>query len=199
MWGQFEPGQPVTIGSLATQFGTSHMPVREALRRLGAENALEIGHNGTARVPTLSRRRLDDICQVRASLEGLATELAGAAMTSEQILHCLAIAQEHEALGRSGKVREMLRKNQEFHFAIYGRSGSDVLPQMIEVLWLQYGPYMRLLSNLVEQQVDAGVIHPYSTYHYEMIDAFKVGDAKKAGQLMVKDVKATQLLLQKML
>ncbi|CAH1654617.1 MAG: GntR family transcriptional regulator [Chelatococcus sp.] len=199
MWGEFEPGQAVTIASLANQFGTSHMPVREALRRLAAENALEIAHNGSARVPALSRRHLDDLCQVRASLEALATELATSAMTDDYISHCLAIAKEHEALGREGKVRQMLRKNQEFHFAIYERSGSEILPQMIEVLWLRYGPYMRLLSNLVEQQIDAGVIHPYSIHHYEMMDAFKAKDAKKAGLLMVQDIEATQGLLQAML
>ncbi|MCX8997131.1 GntR family transcriptional regulator [Rhizobiaceae bacterium BDR2-2] len=199
MWGEFEPGQAVTIASLANQFGTSHMPVREALRRLAAENGLEVAHNGSARVPAVSRERLDDLCRVRSNLEGLATELAAQRMTTDEIDHCLALAQAHEALGREGKVRQMLRKNQEFHFSIYERSGSEVLPQMIEVLWLRYGPYMRILSNLVEQQLDAGVIHPYSTYHYEMIDAFRAGDAKRAGALMVKDIEATQVLLHGML
>lgn len=199
MWGEFEPGQAVTIASLANQFGTSHMPVREALRRLAAENGLEVAHNGSARVPAVSRERLDDLCRVRSILEGLATELAAQRMTKDEIDHCLALAQAHEALGREGKVRQMLRKNQEFHFSIYERSGSEILPQMIEVLWLRYGPYMRILSNLVEQQLDAGVIHPYSTYHYEMIDAFRAGEAKRAGELMVKDIEATQVLLHGML
>ncbi len=199
MWGDFEPGQVVTIASLALQFGTSHMPVREALRRLVAENGLEIAHNGSARVPAVSRQRLDDLCQVRSNLEGMATSLAALRMSKAQIAHSLTLAKEHEALGRDGHVRQMLRKNQEFHFSIYDQSGSEVLPQMIETLWLRYGPYLRLLSNLVEQQLDAGVIHPYSTYHYEMIDAFEARDGEKAGKLMVKDIEATQVLLHQML
>ena len=198
MWGKFAPSQVTTISSLATEFGTSHMPVREALRRLAAENGLEVGRNGSARVPAVSRRRLDDLCRVRMTLEGLATELATANMTPADIDHCLELAREHEGLGRAGKVYDMLRKNQEFHFSIYGKSGSDILPPLIETLWLRFGPYMRLLSNLVEQQLDAGVIHPYSTYHYEMMDAFRAGNAKLAGALMVKDIEATQKLLQKM-
>jgi DNA-binding GntR family transcriptional regulator len=198
MWGMFEPSQVTTIASLAAEFGTSHMPVREALRRLAAENGLEIARNGSARVPPVSRERLDDLCLARITLEGLATELATSRMTPADVARCLALAEEHEALGKSGKIYDMLRKNQEFHFAIYELSGSDVLPQLIETLWLRFGPYMRMLSDLVARQLEAGVIHPYSTYHYEMIEAFRAGGAKKAGALMVRDIEATQRLLQAM-
>jgi DNA-binding GntR family transcriptional regulator len=196
MWGMFEPSQVTTIASLAAEFGTSHMPVREALRRLAAENGLEIASNGSARVPAVSRARLDDLCRVRTTLEALATELATPRMAAQDIEHCRRLAQEHEALGNSGKVYDMLRKNHEFHFAIYHRSGSEALPQLIATLWLRFGPYMRLLSDLVARQIDEGVIHPYSTYHHEMIQAFEAGDAKRAGALMAKDIEATQKLLQ---
>jgi DNA-binding GntR family transcriptional regulator len=198
MWGMFEPSQVTTIASLAAEFGTSHMPVREALRRLAAENGLEIARNGSARVPPVSRERLDDLCLARVTLESLATELATPRMKPSDVARCLQLAEEHEALGKSGKIYDMLRKNQEFHFAIYELSGSDVLPQLIETLWLRFGPYMRMLSDLVARQIEAGVIHPYSTYHYEMIEAFRAADAKKAGRLMVSDIEATQRLLQAM-
>lgn len=195
MWGMFEPLQVTTIASLATEFGTSHMPVREALRRLAAENGLEIAHNGSARVPAVSRERLDDICRVRTTLEGLATELATARMSRDDIERCRQLALEHEEMGHAGKVHELMRKNYEFHFAIYELSGSEALPQLIATLWLRFGPYMRMLSDLVAQRLDQGIIHPYSTYHHQMIDAFTAGEAKKAGALMVSDIEATQTLL----
>ncbi len=195
MWGKFEPSQVMTISSLTAEFKTSHMPVREALRRLVAENGLEIARNGSARVPAVSRRRLDDLSRARSSLEGLATELATPLMRATDIDRSLELAKEHEALGRTGKVYDMLRKNQEFHFSIYEKSGSEILPQMIEVLWLRFGPYMRILSDLIKQ-LDGGVIHSYSTYHYDMIEAFRAGEAQSAGRLMVRDIEATQKLLQ---
>jgi DNA-binding GntR family transcriptional regulator len=52
--GRFDPGQVLTIASLSQTFDTSHMPVREALRRLAAEKALEVARNGSARVPPVS-------------------------------------------------------------------------------------------------------------------------------------------------
>lgn len=196
MWGMFEPSQVTTISSLAAEFGTSHMPVREALRRLAAENGLEIARNGSARVPAVSRERLDDLCLVRTTLEGLATQLATPRMGPDDIERCRQLAVEHEALGRTGKVYDMLRKNHEFHFTIYELSGSEALPQLIATLWLRFGPYMRLLSNLVARQFEDGVVHPYSTYHHAMIDAFRAGDARRAGALMASDIEATQKLLQ---
>ena len=39
--GQFMPGRPVTLRGVAEILGESPMPVREALRRLTAERALE--------------------------------------------------------------------------------------------------------------------------------------------------------------
>ncbi|TIX54354.1 MAG: GntR family transcriptional regulator, partial [Mesorhizobium sp.] len=63
MVGSFDPAQVLTIASLAEAFGTSNMPVREALRRLAAENALEISQNGSACVPIVTRARLDDLCR----------------------------------------------------------------------------------------------------------------------------------------
>lgn len=196
MWGKFEPSQVTTIASLATEFGTSHMPVREALRRLAAENGLEINRNGSARVPAVTRARLDDLSRARKALESLATELATARMTEADIENCLTIARDHEALGRAGKVYDMLRKNYEFHFSIYEKSNSEVLPQMIETLWLRLGPYMRMLSDLVHRQLEDGINHSYSTYHYEIIEAFRRKDDKEAGALMVKDIESTQKLLQ---
>ncbi|MEI5682587.1 GntR family transcriptional regulator [Mesorhizobium sp. CGMCC 1.15528] len=196
MWGKFEPSQVMTISSLAAEFKTSHMPVREALRRLVAENGLEIARNGSAQVPAVSRGRLDDLSRARSSLEGLATELATPLMTATDIDRSLGLAKEHEALGRAGKVYDMLRKNQEFHFSIYEKSASEILPQMIEVLWLRFGPYMRILSDLIKQQLDDGVIPSYSTYHYDMIEAFRAGKAQSAGRLMVRDIEVTQKLLQ---
>src|SRR5690606_518438 len=144
---RFDPGQALTIASLAKSFQTSHMPVREALRRLGAENALEIASNGSACVPTLSVERLDEICRAAVALEGLATEIAAGNIQADEIEAVELHMAEHEASSASGNVYDMLLKNRDFHFAIYRASRSEVLVQLIDSLWLRYGPYMRMLSS----------------------------------------------------
>jgi DNA-binding GntR family transcriptional regulator len=195
MIGQFDPGQALTISSLAEQFGTSHMPVREALRRLAAENALEIASNGSARVPAVSATRLDDLCQARVALEGLAAELAQPRLQGDAIEALEAIVGQHEALGRSGQIYPMLAKNQQFHFMLYAASGSEVLLQLIETLWLRFGCYMRMLTRHIEPLMKARRDDMFAENHHKAIAALRRKDAGAVKQAIVDDIKATRDLL----
>ena len=42
MYGEMSPGQAITLRGVASEFGVSVTPVREALKRLAAEGALSI-------------------------------------------------------------------------------------------------------------------------------------------------------------
>lgn len=196
--GRFDPGQALTIAALAASFRTSHMPVREALRRLAAENALEIASNGSARVPQISVGRLDDIYRARVALEGLATELAASQIDQPGIGALAAIVTEHETTYASGNVYDMLLKNRDFHFAIYRASGSEVLVQLIDSLWLRYGPYMRMLSANISPQLGNGLQVPFSKHHREIVDALRGRDGAAAREGIIADITATQTLLREL-
>ncbi len=193
--GRFDPGQVLTIASLSQSFDTSHMPVREALRRLAAENALEVARNGSARVPPVSSARLDDLCRARAAIEGLATELATQMVTPEEIDAMEAVVNTHEACAQDGQVFEMLTTNREFHYLIYKASRSEVLIQLIDTLWLRYGPYMRMLSAYVEPRMATEDFRSYTVHHRRIIAAMRQRDAVRAREEMVADIRDTQDLL----
>ena len=76
MEGRFKPGQTFTIRGLAQVFGTSVMPVRDALKRLVAERALTLLPNRSVILPLMSRERFQEILQIRLSLETMITERA---------------------------------------------------------------------------------------------------------------------------
>jgi DNA-binding transcriptional regulator YhcF (GntR family) len=65
MTGVYEPGQRITVASLSSALGVSAMPVREALRRLAAERALEMQPNRSVTVPRLSRVEILKVREVR--------------------------------------------------------------------------------------------------------------------------------------
>lgn len=194
MVGRFDPAQVLTIASLSKAFGTSNMPVREALRRLAAENALEIAQNGSARVPIVTQARLDDLCRARIAVEGLATELGAPRLSSLDIHTLEQIMTEQKNIGRDGSIYELINQNQAFHFTIYRASGSEVLFQLIETLWLRYGPYMRLLSTHVEPSMRAGTMEP-SGRHQAIIDALKDRDFTLVRDELVADIEATKQTL----
>jgi DNA-binding GntR family transcriptional regulator len=194
MAGNFDPGQTLTIASLAESFGTSNMPVREALRRLAAENALEVASNGSARIPMVTVARLDDLCLARVAVEGLAAEIGAPRLTQQEIAMLEAIAAEQHTIGRTSNIYQLMAKNQQFHFIIYRASGSEVLLQLIETLWLRFGPYMRMLSASVEPLMRSGEIDPADP-HMAIIAALRAGDFAATREAVVNDIRRTHEIL----
>ena len=85
MAGVVRPGQPLSYRSLADALGVSPMPVRDAVRRLIAERALEALPNRTIAVPNLDAERIGEIYKMRISLEGLAAEEAAAKINAKTL------------------------------------------------------------------------------------------------------------------
>src|SRR6201999_4039621 len=69
--GGFQPGETVSLRNLAKRLGTSAMPVREAVNRLIAEQALQMMPNRQVIVPRMTRKKYFELVQVRQLLEGL--------------------------------------------------------------------------------------------------------------------------------
>ncbi|MEA2851488.1 MAG: hypothetical protein QOE02_1507, partial [Rhodospirillaceae bacterium] len=76
MRGDFLPGTALTLRGLAERLGTSIMPVREAVSRLAAEQALELQPNRAIVVPELSRREIDELWRIRCLIESDAAAIA---------------------------------------------------------------------------------------------------------------------------
>ena len=193
--GTFEAGRSFTITSMADQFGTSHMPVREALRRLVAEHALELDSTGTARVPLTTPEGLDHLCDARCIVERAAAELAFPGFHAAAIDALDAVALTHVEALRQGDAARMLSSNREFHFMIYEASGNPVLINLIQNLWLRYGPYVRLLTDRMTEMLKQDAAGSYSKHHLELIAALRRGDGKGAGAAIVDDIQNSQRLL----
>jgi DNA-binding GntR family transcriptional regulator len=183
MRGGFEPGQRLKLAELADAFGTSAMPVREALNRLTAERAVESLPNRSVRVPALSKDSLQDLMEARFAVEGLAVERAASNMTAETLatLRRLILAQsetdaEHVAEGSA-------EQNRAFHFEIYRQSESTVLLPIIESLWLQFGPYLRVASERFDGREGRG-----TNFHVDIVDALSRGDGAGARAALESDI-----------
>ncbi|TKB29839.1 MAG: GntR family transcriptional regulator, partial [Mesorhizobium sp.] len=115
-------------------------------------------------------------------------------LTAAEIGLLQRVTDDQRAIGRDGSIYELIAKNQQFHFTIYRASGSDVLFQLIETLWLRFGPYMRLLSNHVAPLMRAGTMEP-SGRHAAIIAAIKDKDFTRARDEVVADITTTQATL----
>jgi DNA-binding GntR family transcriptional regulator len=145
MHGELAPGTALTLRGLATRFGVSMTPAREALRRLVAEGALSLSASGRVATPELSPERIEELAAIRALLE---PELAARALPRAHfaLIDRLAAinAVNAEAVAKQDAVA-YIRTNLEFHRTLYLRAQAPAMLALTETVWLQLGPTMRAL------------------------------------------------------
>ncbi len=181
--GRFQPGQTFTIRGLAQVFGTSPMPVRDALKRLVAERALTLLPNRSVILPLMSRDRFLEILQIRLSLEAMITERAATRIPYETIE---AMARDHEDMCRavaSGDKGLYLAANRSFHFRLYEAAESRVMLPFIESLWMQIGPYLNQIFNPGERVIDV-VDH----HHTDVLRMLRRRDGAAAARAIWRDL-----------
>jgi DNA-binding GntR family transcriptional regulator len=181
MSGLFVPGQPITIRGLAATLGTSPIPVREAIRRLTSERALEVLRNGSIAVPKMTRAKFEDLRRSRILIEGFATELAARNLTRSDIGKLEDECRKIDTAKLAGRRRDTLLHTKRFRFIIYEATRSETLVPIIESLWLQVGPLFNLV--LADPAVAA-----LSQNQRRAVRAFKRGDPKAARAWIERDI-----------
>lgn len=143
--GDIEPGHTVTLQSLSDAFRVSSMPVREALRRLMAEQALMVVSGRSVGIPALTRTRLEDLRRARREIEGMATAWAAERIGAADLKRLAELIERMQTAADTRDGRRYVPANRDFHFTVYRAAGSPVLLSVIETLWLQIGPYFHVL------------------------------------------------------
>jgi DNA-binding GntR family transcriptional regulator len=147
--GQIFPGRSLSTRGLAQELGVSQMPVREALSRLAAEGAIQIRSKRKVGIPPMTPDRFDDLMRCRLLLEPESAARALPYMTPTRIQRLKEIdAAINHALD-TGDVDAYMQGNFAFHFTLYRTHPLRTLNQLIEILWLQFGPYMRVVYGRV--------------------------------------------------
>lgn len=183
--GQLEPGRALSVRGLAAEFGVSAMPAREAIRQLAAQGALEITPTRRVAVARMTKEKLDELCDARLALE---PSLAGRAVNAppaarEALAAKLTDIDEalDQAIGR-GDSADYAKYNSEFHFTLYEAAEAPVYLGLVESLWLQTGPFMRVvIGRLGTSSLD-------DDKHKEIVAALRAGDAAKLEVAVREDI-----------
>jgi DNA-binding GntR family transcriptional regulator len=184
---KFRAGEVLSIRVLADALGTSTMPVREAITRLITERALEPLPRRGVRVPILTASQERDIYRVRYVLEGMASELAAAAITDQEIGQL----ESYEAKLKSAIERQAIAEahcaNVQFHLTLYRASGAEILIELIEAIYLRYAPSLyTVLDRLpVGNERRAAFVH---THHLAILDAARRRDPAGVRQALERDL-----------
>jgi DNA-binding GntR family transcriptional regulator len=180
--GKFVPGGTLSTRAIASELGVSQMPVREAFGRLAAEGAVEIRSKRRIVVPMMSVDRFRDVLRCRELLEPEAAVLALPHISPARFKK---IRQADDALGKaldSGDVDRYMECNFDFHFLIYRAQPSPTMTRLIETLWLQFGPHMRV----VYERVGTAKL---ADQHQIAIRAIRAGNAAKLRRAILTDIR----------
>jgi DNA-binding GntR family transcriptional regulator len=181
LFGQLTPGQSVTIQGLTDLLGTGMTPVREAIRKLIAEGALDFQGNRRVCVPYLTAEQLDELAFARQTIEPRLVEMAAPNLAEQHIANLVAIDAAINAAIQSGDVSQYLKHNHLFHFTLYKLANAPILLAMTHSLWLRFGPSLRVVcgrfgtSSLPDR-------------HEQALTAMQCGDAKKMSDAMRQDI-----------
>ena len=186
--GGIVPGEIVPVQSLADAFGVSAMPVREALRRLTAANALTVVSGRSIGIPRLSRAKLVDLRNVRVEIEALAGQWAAERIEEDEVAALHSMLKALEEANASGDIKSYLRANYAFHFSIYRAAGSESILNIIENLWLQVSPYFNMLH-------DSGNYTTANEHHRAMFAALCAHDGEAVKTAIRSDIDAAYHVL----
>jgi DNA-binding GntR family transcriptional regulator len=182
MTGRFPPGLAVTIRGLAELLDVSAMPVREAMRRLVAERALDLLDNRRVRVPEMTAARFDSLIAARILLESEAARQALPSITHANLGELRRLDTAADEVFAKGDIERTIEANFAFHRHLYSLAPSDALMPLIESIWLQIGPFMRAALT-------GATVYNRADRHLEALTAIEQGDARALAKAIEADVR----------
>lgn len=181
LFGDLAPGEAVTIQGLSERLAAGMTPVREAIRRLTAEGALEFRGNRRVSVPLLSAAHISELIVARQWLDPHLAMRATERADAEDLLALAALDLDLDRAILRGDLRAYLELNYRFHKRVYDIAAAPILAELADGLWLRFGPSLRVVCGRMGTQ-------SLPDKHKAMLVAMRAGDAAAAAAAIREDV-----------
>lgn len=180
--GELKPGERLMEIHLANKLGVSRTPIREAIRKLELEGLVTMIPRRGAEVAQITWKSLQDVLEVRRSLDALCAELASERMSENELAALEVACREFEEAIYTKDVRQIASADVELHDIIIKATGNARLVQLV--------------NNLAEQmyRYRFEYIKDFSTHtrlieeHRVILEALKNRDAKTAAEAAVAHI-----------
>jgi DNA-binding GntR family transcriptional regulator len=184
--GTYPPGSALRQDILASEFGTSKIPVREALVQLQSEGLVDIFPNRGFQVRPLATRELDEVFSLRLLIEPTAVAMgAKLATAADHAAARKALDQLNDALA-AGEFSSSGRLNREFHLLL-------VVPRLQPVA----AEILSRLHTLAQRYVQAhlrpeGRVKRATREHAVLLRNWNAGKAKQVRELTHTHIQSTR-------
>jgi DNA-binding GntR family transcriptional regulator len=184
--GEMAPGSVLSEAALASSFGVSRGPVREALGRLASEGLVAITPRRGAIVTELTREEFIDAYQVREALETLAIRLAVPRLAETDLARLRELHREMVEHAKRGEINAFFDTNARFHGLFVVASGNQKLQEMYRLLMGQMARYLARSLAL------RGSLEKSVAEHAAILEAVEAGDAERAARLLADHIEVPQ-------
>ena len=178
--GGYPGGTTLQEEKLASEFGISRTPVREALKRLAAEGLIEQLPRKGFRVAMPDDDALTELFECRCGLELLALKNAMGAIPPEKIETLK--EKLRSAARRKDSRRIALEADGEMHALFSDHCGNRYLSALIQQFRTKTAPYRNYRNR------ERAPLEELITERMESLDAVLAGDTEKASILLRKHI-----------
>lgn len=180
LMGIVTPGETLQQDQLCERFGTSRMPVRDALRQLRHEGFLVARPNNHVQVVTFQRADIDDMFEATATLHGRLTRRAAERATTEDLLELRRLHTAMEDCLAAGQLAELWDRNRAFHRRIDELGSSPKLIAALRAVTIDV--HRDALYLTVRQALHS------NAEHARILDAMEARDGGAAEDLVAVHV-----------
>lgn len=157
--GRIRPGQRLAAKHLTETFGISRTPLREAFQLLEQEGLVRRCPNGVVEVVGLSLDEIEELYEIRSSLEGLACRRAATRITAEQMAELERITEQIGRFTALGDNTAIDRYGREFHRVILEAGGSRRAGEILKQLQDHIHRYRPVSIAMPGRMIDAQSEH----------------------------------------
>ena len=182
--GELKPGERLMEISLANKLGVSRTPIREAIRMLEHEGLVVMVPRRGAHVAEITRQELNDVLEIRKTLEVLAIQRACANMTDRDIRQ-LREAEEAFAIlveRKGADIPALGEADEHFHDIIYQGTNNRRLIQILNNLREQ------MYRFRVEYLKDIDIRQMLVREHDAIVKALEIRDTEEAVRLVTMHI-----------
>lgn len=174
--GQLPGGTQLKQDEISAALNVSHIPVREALRRLEAQGLVTIHANRGASVTKLTREDVLDMMEVRATLAVMQLKKGAPLLTDEDYSEMEEIVAEQRATSDLLRCEEL---NYKFHGMFSRHAENTFATLMTELVHANIDRYLRKDFYELSQRRSASV-----NQHEQILAACRSGEFDKAAELL---------------
>ena len=183
--GEIKPGERIRVAELERRFGVSHIPIREAVRRLETEGLIVALPQRAAVAAGVDLDDLGGLYDLRRIIECEVIRRSVESMTAEQVEVARAALESLEAVAQDHDSPRFWELHRDFHWALLEPGASAWIERVLDQTWRASQRYVRLF---VSETVDDAMAD-----HRELLGCCEERDGNRAAAVLRRHLDRTEL------